>query len=439
MPSLDLCLVAHVVRGDAWMTLLDEGIGPDLLFDAGKEALKFVRAHFSAHGKLPEAETVEADTGVAVPELADVPEPASYYIARVRRRALDNLAVEATKKQVTALDQDDVDGALEAARELLATISAKNLTGEPVGDWTRSVDRRLAEYAQIKGHPGGLTGVPTPWPGLNELTQGMNPGDLWILAARLGRGKTWFLLKMAVEAWLAQANPLIVSMEMPRERIERRLDAIWAKVPYKALRRGLLGIHAEDHYTESLESLRAAAPLHIVTRKRVKTPQDIGILVEQLNPGVVLVDGFYKMRPSGGAKFRAHWERMVDLIDELQEFAQDKSVPVLVSTQFNREQTRKSGKGRKKESKGDDDAGVEDLAFSDAIAMNADVVLALLWPDDLRAADEICLKLLKNREDERKAWSMKFDLESMEFDETGEWGGSARRSDDDDQGAAVSY
>lgn len=866
MPSLDLCLVAHALRGDAWMMLLDEGIGPDLLFDSGKKALKFIRKHFSEHGKLPEPETVETDTGVTIPELADVPEPATYYLKRVRRRALDNLAVAATKAQVQALDRDDVDGALDAARELIATISKQNLTGEAIGDWTRSVDGRLADYDHIKGHPGGLTGVPTPWPGLNELTQGLNPGDLWILAARLGKGKcvaegtllpdpntgvlrpveevvasqgdvwsldlrggevvhrhpsawvhtgtkecltlrvrsgktitvtpehpmltsggwvradelsvgsriaavahypeirdprpipdshvdllavllsegslsghhvgfstsdsgflgmasqaaddmgllvkhrsrydydfvgaeghpggktylrseflplygldrerskekrvpeavfrlpneqlarflmvfwwgdggvdgeialasegliddlqhlflrlgvvmakkykratcegkefdawrlkvqswcrerfqrvvgnmpgekgerirslplaqnpnydsvtvteeiertireaadqyrerwrergerrglyseagkrlgrkprqtglrdfvrkngkpsvgrralrhliaaadglldslswlvsedlyftdilaiedvgerpvydltvpdthcfvaadlfvhnTWFLLKMALEAWLAGHNPLIVTMEMDRKRVERRLDAIWAKVAYKALRRGLLGMHPEQHYRESLESLREAAPLHIVTRKRVKTPQDVAILCEQLKPGIVLVDGFYKMKPSGKGAYRAKWEQMVDLIDELQEFAQDKSVPVLVSTQFNREQTKKSGKGRNKDSLGSDDAGVEDLAFSDAIAMNADVVLALLWPDDLRAEGEILLKLLKNREDERKAWSVKFDLEGMEFDETGEWGGPPGGGGDDNS-ASVNY
>lgn len=424
MPSLDLCLVARAVRGGDWQEILDAGFGPELLFDAGKKALEFVRAHYADHGKIPAAETVERDTGVAIPVLADVLEPTSYYIERVRKRALDNLAVEYSNKQVEALDKGNPEAAVESARDLLAQVSKNNLTGEPIGDWTRSVDSHLAEYARIKGHPGGVTGVPTPWPGLNELTQGLNPGDLWILAARLGRGKTWMLLKMALEAWLAEKNPLIVSMEMPRDRIERRLNAMWARVPYGALRKGLLGMHVEGHFRESLEALREAAPLHIVTRKRAKTPQDVAILIEQLKPGAVFIDGFYKMKPSGRGSYRAHWERMVDLIDELQELAQDKETPLLVSTQFNREQTKKSGKGRKKESKGDDDAGVEDLAFSDAIAMNADVVLALLWPDELRADDAICLKLLKNREDERKAWSVKFDLDKMDFDETAEWGGS---------------
>ncbi len=234
---------------------------------------------------------------------------------------------------------------------------------------------------------------------------------------------------MAVTAWLAEANPLIVSMEMPRQKIKLRLDALWAKTAYADLRRGNLGMHIETVYKDALDALKPAAALPIVTRKRVKTPRDIAILIEQLRPGVVLIDGLYKLRPSGRGGYRQQWERMSDLMDEVQELGQEKEIPILGTTQFNREQAKKSGKGKGK-AKRQDQAGLEDVAFTDAIAMNADVMLALLLPDELRANSEILLKMLKNREDEVKHFTSKFDLTTMDFDQTGEWG----RDDDFDDG-----
>ncbi len=409
--------------------MLDAGIEVDHLYDDGQAIFEYVRDHFAQYGKVPDAATIDQDIGIKVPLLGSVPEPLDYYIDQVKARALDRLTTTKIKEAVTALEKTDTKAALEAAKELLSEISKKNLAGELIDDWTRGTDERWAEYQRVKAHPGGVTGIPTPWDGVNEITQGMNPGDLWIMVARMGTGKTWHLLKMAVTAWLAEANPLIVSMEMPRQKIKLRLDALWAKTAYADLRRGNLGMHIETVYKDALDALKPAAALPIVTRKRVKTPRDIAILIEQLRPGVVLIDGLYKLRPSGRGGYRQQWERMSDLMDEVQELGQEKEIPILGTTQFNREQAKKSGKGKGK-AKRQDQAGLEDVAFTDAIAMNADVMLALLLPDELRANSEILLKMLKNREDEVKHFTSKFDLTTMDFDQTGEWG----RDDDFDDG-----
>lgn len=424
MPSLDLCLVARIVRDGGWSAACDIGVEADHLFDDGQKVFAHVRDHVAKYGKVPDPATIARDTGVAVPDLADAPEPIRYYLDKVRARALDRLTTQQVKAAVLALDRVDVPGAVDAARTLLAEVSRQSLAGERVYDWTRGTDERWAQYQRMKAVPGGVTGVPIPWPILNAVTQGINPGDLWILVGRMGTGKSWLALKMAVHAWLAGARPLFVTMEMPRDKIERRLDAIFAKLPYGPLRRGALGMHIEDAYQQALQSLggyTATNPFQIATRRRVKTPRDIAVLIAELHPAVVFVDGIYKMLPSRGAKYRAHWERVMDLFDEVQDLGLETGVPIVGTTQFNRQQTQK-GKGGKPRQ---DQAGLEDLAFTDAIGMNADVVLAALHPDEIRPNKEILLRLLKNREDERKAVTAKFDLDAMSFDEVAEWGGGA--------------
>jgi replicative DNA helicase len=436
-------LCVHIVRDpQTWFRVLDAGVEAQHLFDDGQAMFECVRDHFAQYGKVPDVDTVEQETGITVPSLAAVPEPLAYYIDRVKDRALDRLATEKVKAAVTALEQTDSNAAVEAAKELLTEVSRQNLAGEMIDDWVRNTDERWAEYQRVKAHPGGVTGIPTPWDGVNDITQGLNPGDLWILVARMGSGKTWHLLKMAQTAWLAEANPLLVSMEMPRQKIKLRLDALWARTPYSDLRRGNLGMHIEPTYQQALDGLKDKTPLHLVTRKRVKTPRDVAILIEQLRPQVVFIDGLYKMRPSGRGGFRQQWERMSELVDEVQELSQEKEIPFVCTTQFNREQTKKGGKGKGKP-KAQDQAGLEDMAFTDAIAMNADVVMALLSPDSLRANNEILLKFLKNREDEVKHFTSKFDLSTMEFEQTGEWGADDDFDDgpppDPNASASVSY
>jgi len=408
-----MSLCVQILRNGGLPEVLEAGTDPEHLFDEGQLVFKYIREHYGKYGKVPDVATVETDTKADIPELGDIPEPVNYYIDRIKQRALDKLTAEQTKKQLEALDNNDANKAVEEAQELLSKVSKQNLAGEIIDDWVAGVDERVAEYEELKKSPGGVTGVPTPWTGINDLTQGMNEGDFWIIVGRPGTGKTWHLTKMGIHAWVSGFKPLIITMEMSRQRMKRRMDAVYARVAYYDFKRGKLGMHIEDQYKEAMEGLKGQHPLHLVSRKRVKTTSDVSILIEQLQPDVVFIDGIYKLRPGGGTRNRAHWEQMMETVDEIQEIALDKAVPILGTTQFSRSQVKK-GKSQTK-------AGLEDVAFADAIAMNADIIIALLSTPELKVNDELIMQLLKNREDDTKAFTSKFDLNAMDFDTTGEW------------------
>lgn len=430
MPSLDLCLAAHVVHTVGALTLVIEaGVLDEHLFDDGRTVVAFAREHFARYGKAPDVDTVKRDTKVTVPAIAEVLEPVPYYIDRVKARALDKLAAEQTKRQVTALDRLDTPAVVEAAKGLLSEIGRQNLMGEPIDDWTRHTAERWAEYERVKQIQGGITGVPTPWPLLDDLTQGVNPGDFWSIVARPQSGKTWLACLMALHAWRFDHRPLFISMEMSRQRIKRRLDALYAKMPYGPLKRGQLGMHLEPEYQRALTDLeQRQSTFPIVTRKRVKTPQDIAILIEQLRPSVVFIDGMYKLVPSRGGRYQANWERIMALVDEIQELAQEKDTGIVGTTQLSRGAEKKGKKKRGGE------AALGDVAFADAIGMNCDVMLAIL-PDAAGTGEkESVIQVLKNREDESKSFVIQFDLEAMDFGQLHEWtprGGGGGDGDDD--------
>jgi replicative DNA helicase len=234
-------------------------------------------------------------------------------------------------------------------------------------------------------------------------------------------GKTWTEVVIAKHLWLAGYSPLFVSLEMPPAKMYRRLDAAYAKMDYRNLRKGQLGMVAEPVYKAALDSLKGKHPLHVVTRVRVKTVQDIAILIEELKPKATIIDGMYKLRVPGVRGQAALWERMMEIIDQLQELAQSKEHPILASTQFSR-QVRK----------GQTKAELGMLAFADAIGMNADVIVGLLPSNQMRSDRETLMRILKNREDDLAAFRSKFNTLTQEYDEIGPWYDVDDEDEDDD-------
>lgn len=429
MPSLDMSVAVHMVRNGGFTAVIDSGILADHLFDDGRKIYEFTRSHFAQFGKVPDAATILTDLKIEVPPSSDVVEPVAYFIDRIKSRALDKLAKEHAKAATAAMDRVDSKGVIDAAKELLTAISQQNLAGEVIDDWTLNTGERIAEYEAAKTAQGGVTGIPTPWTSLNDRTQGINKGDFWILCGRPGSGKSWAVSKMVIHAWVNDFKPLFVSLEMPVKKIKRRMDAIYARLAYYDFKRGKLGMHIEAQYKQALDGLEEKPPLNIVTRKRVKTVGDVALLMEQLQPSVVFIDGLYKLRPNSVNKYKSNWEVIMALVDEIQELALEKEIPIVGVTQLNRGAAKQKGK------KSSSAAGLEDIAFADAIGMNADVILGLLPTEETKGRNETVIQLMKNREDDIGSWLVKFDLAAMDFNEVGPY----QEPSDDPDDASVGY
>jgi replicative DNA helicase len=434
MHPIDVCLCVHILRDGALKRVNTDGVSANDLFDDGKKIFLFVLEHFAKYGKIPDPTTVETDIKIPVPPMAEAPEKLDYYLDQIKKRTSQNLLKEATKGMSQKLEALDSTGAIDQAKGVLREVFRRGLVGETVSNWTDRVDERVARYDAIVNLPGGLIGLPTPWKGINDMTQGIGRGELWILVGRPSTGKTWHAIKIAQHLWQEGYKPLFITMEMLKERIEMRMDALYAKVPYRDLRKGTLGMHLKDKFKAAMDTLKGKPPMETIGRRRIKTVQDISILIEETAPSIVILDGLYKLRPNGQG-FRAKWEQVTQIIDDLQELTQDKGIPVLATTQFSREH-EKSKKGKNKRSVVQE-AGLEQLAFADAIGMNADVVIGLLTDSYLKSQNEVILSILKNREDEKKSYTSKFDLTAMDFNQTGEYGGLSGDSDVSAPTAAV--
>lgn len=217
-----------------------------------------------------------------------------------------------------------------------------------------------------------ITGLPTGFYELDELTSGMNPGDLIIIAGRPGMGKTAFALNVAVNASSSQHHgtgycPVAVfSLEMPKEQLAQRMLANEAKVDSKRMRQGRLlqddwrnlavaagklselPIFIDDTAAISLLEVRAKA-------RRIKAEHGLSLIV---------IDYLQLMR--SGSKTDSREQEISEISRTLKALAKDLGIPIIALSQLNRAVETRSGKDKRPQ--------LSDLRESGAIEQDADTI-----------------------------------------------------------------
>lgn len=230
------------------------------------------------------------------------------------------------------------------------------------------------EY-ETKELAGGLTGVPYPWAPLNEATCGMQPEQFLVLYGRPKNMKSWVAIAMGAHAYDHNRRVLIYSRELAREDMLRRTASIICGVDYDLLRRAKLHPSRKDEFFEVLDSLtQMETDTQSGARKRsllIVGDQDAqggtvdGLVAraEKFGADLVIADGFYLMRDARASARTQDHMQTAHISRDLKRAAQYLRIPLLGTTQANREANK---------SHGDD---LSELSFSDAIAQDADLVM----------------------------------------------------------------
>jgi replicative DNA helicase len=227
--------------------------------------------------------------------------------------------------------------------------------------------RKLFEELESRTHRGdAITGVSTGYPRLDQLTTGLQPSDLIILAARPSMGKTAFALNIAMRAAIRGRVPVAVySLEMTMQQIIIRMLCAWGKVDVSRLRRGYLNDEDWQALYTAGEVFRDA-PLYIDDTPSL-TPLELRARARRLKNekglGLVVVDYLQLMRSSRRVDSREL--EISDISRNLKAMAKELNVPVLALSQLN----------RKVEERGDKRPMLSDLRESGAIEQDADLIM----------------------------------------------------------------
>jgi replicative DNA helicase len=215
-----------------------------------------------------------------------------------------------------------------------------------------------------------ITGVPSGFADLDELTTGFQPGDLIIIGGRPSMGKTALGLNIAQHVALEMREPVAVfSLEMSKEQLALRMLCAEAMVDSNGVRKGF--IRKEDwHKLTSAAGRLAEAQVYIddssgtsVLEMRAKARR---LKMEHHGAlGLVVVDYLQLMR--GRGSFERREQEISEISRSLKGLAKELKVPVIALSQLN----------RGVEARNDKRPSLADLRESGAIEQDADVIIFL--------------------------------------------------------------
>ncbi len=246
------------------------------------------------------------------------------------------------------------------------------------GDATHIKDILNETFRKIdamQGQDGSLTGVPTGFYDLDDMTSGLQRGELIVVAARPSMGKTTFCLNVAEHASVAEGTPVaIFSLEMSKDNLVQNMLCSRARVDAHKLRRGFL--HDEDwgRISAALGKL-GEAPLFIddtpglsplllrAKARRLKAQRDIGLIV---------IDYLQLMEVPSRGRGDANRQAEISYISRsIKSLARELKVPIIALSQLN----------RGVDSREDHRPRMSDLRESGAIEQDADVIMFLYRPE----------------------------------------------------------
>ena len=296
-----------------------------------------------------------------------------YHAKIVLEKALlRNLISASTEMTSRAFNEtEDALDLLDDAEQKIFQISEKRMK-KSFMSMRDAVFNTMEMLESIHGKHSGVTGVPSGFSQLDNLTGGFQPSDLVIVAGRPSMGKTALVLSAARNAAIDHSVPVaFFSLEMSSQQLVLRLICAEARVNAHNVRTGRLPDDQWRQLSTRIGKLHAAkifiddTPALGILELRAKARR----LKVEHNVGMVIVDYLQLMQGPKSAQSR---EQEISMISRsLKALAKELNVPVLALSQLN----------RAVEARSDKRPVLADLRESGAIEQDADVVLFVHRPE----------------------------------------------------------
>jgi replicative DNA helicase len=380
--AIDFYIPKHEIIFDAILSLYSHGEPTDVIA---------VTDELTKSGELTRAggaEYLHTLTGL-VPTAAN----AGYYASIVAEKAVLRRLVEAGTRIVQmgyASEGEVVDLVNNAQAEIYGVTGG--VEAEDFIPLTVAVTTAIDEIEAAKGRDGSMTGVPTGFAELDELTNGLHPGQLIIIAARPALGKSTLALDFARAASIKHDMPSIFfSLEMGRSEIAMRLLSAEASVPLQSMRKGT--VDTRDWTTIAATRGRINdAPLYIDDSPNmtlVEIRAKCRRLKQKVGLKMIIID--YLQLMTSGKKVESRQQEVSEFSRALKLLAKEIQVPVIALSQLNRGPEQRSDKM----------PALSDLRESGSLEQDADMVVLLhresAYEKDNPRAGEADLIVAKHR------------------------------------------
>lgn len=329
--------------------------------------------------ELKKREQLEAVGGIAyVLTLAESVPTAAHveYYARIvsEKSTLRKLIGAAGEITAMAHEQDqEVSDVVDAAERLVFAVAQRRVNQGFASIRPVLLDA-MERLETVRANDSRLTGVPTGFAVLDQMTAGFQPGDLIIVAGRPSMGKTSLCLAFATNvAELGKTPVAVFSLEMSKEQLAHRMICAEGKVDGMRLRTGFLRTHGDEDESDWTRLGRAVGrlgemPIFIddasdisVLEMRAKCRR----LKSEHGLGMIVID--YLQLISGHGKNENRNQEISVIARSLKGMARELEVPVIALSQLSRNVERREDKRPM----------LSDLRESGSIEAEADIVMML--------------------------------------------------------------
>jgi replicative DNA helicase len=293
---------------------------------------------------------------------------AGYYAKIVQERAILRRLVEAGTRIVQlAYSTGDADDVVDQAQAEVYAVTERRAS-EDYLRLSEIMEGALDEIDAINSRGGQLTGVPTGFADLDQLTNGLHPGQLVIVAGRPSLGKSALAVDFLRSAAIKHGLPsCIFSLEMSRNEITMRLLSAESRVPLHSMRSGTM---TDQDWTRLARRMGevSSAPLFIDDSPNMSLMEiraKCRRLKQRHDLRLVIVD--YLQLMSSSRRVENRQQEVSEFSRSLKLLAKELDVPVVALSQLN----------RGPEQRADKKPQLSDLRESGSLEQDADVVILL--------------------------------------------------------------
>lgn len=307
-----------------------------------------------------------------------------YHAKIIAQKALARQLISyASMIETKAFDEtQDVAELMQEAEGQLFSLSQTNMKK----DYTQ-IDPIIAQATEIlqkaSANTGDLTGIPSGFTKLDEITSGWQKSDLVIIAGRPAMGKTSFALSIAKNIAVDYHEPIaFFSLEMNNVQLVNRLISNTCEISGSKILSGQLSVEEWKRFDIKVRDL-TGTPIYIddtpalsIFELRTKARR----LVREKGVKVIMID-YLQLMNANGMRFGSRQEEVSNISRSLKGLAKELDIPVLALSQLSRNVENRDGLEGKRPQ-------LSDLRESGAIEQDADMVLFVHRPEYYRLYED---------------------------------------------------
>lgn len=321
--------------------------------------------------KINELSNIGGDTYLVellknTPTAANIAAYADIVRERAVLRQLIGVASEITESAFFLAGRTSLDVLDEAERKVFQ-IADRNMRGDGPVAISDVLAKTVDKIDTLFHAQDAITGISSGYKDLDDMTAGLQPSDLVIVAGRPSMGKTTFAMNIAEHAALKSGKPVLVfSMEMPAEALAMRMLSSLGRIEQNRLRTGRLEDDDWPRITSAVSMLgeakmfiddgAALSPSEVRARAR-RVAREHGQL------GLIVIDYLQLMQCPDSKENRTN--EISEISRSLKALAKELNVPVIALSQLNRGLEQRTDKR----------PVMSDLRESGAIEQDADLII----------------------------------------------------------------